>query len=72
MILRDNQEVEVTNDIDDKKIPPLEDDSDDKVEYPFQGESIEVRRALGVQVKEDDLQRKKFIQDAILVIRCVI
>jgi len=27
--------VEVTNDIDDKKIPPLEDDSDDKVEYPF-------------------------------------
>jgi len=27
--------VEATNDIDDKKIPPVEDDSDDKVEYPF-------------------------------------
>jgi len=27
--------VEATNDIDDKKIQPVEDDSDDKVEYPF-------------------------------------
>jgi hypothetical protein len=33
MILRDNWEVEAKSDIDDKKMPPLEDDNDDEVEY---------------------------------------
>lgn len=49
MILRDNGEVEIENDDNYENKSPFEDDSDDDVEYLVEGESLVVRRALGVQ-----------------------
>lgn len=45
MILCDNREVEIENDDNYEKMSPLEDDSDDDVEYLVEGESLVVRRA---------------------------
>jgi hypothetical protein len=52
MILCDNREVEIENDDNYEKMSPLEDDSDDDVEYMVEGESLVVRRAL-----KDDLEQ---------------
>lgn len=50
MILCDNGEVEIKSDNDYEKMSPLEDGSDNEVEYSIEGESFAVRRALSVQV----------------------
>ena len=52
MILRDNCEIESDNEDDIKSMPPL-DDVDDK-EHAAQGELLVTRKALSMQVKEDD------------------
>jgi hypothetical protein len=52
MILCDNREVEIENDDNYEKMSPLEDDSDNDVEYMVKGESLVVRRAL-----KDDLEQ---------------
>ena len=57
MILRDNREVETKSDNDGDQMPPLEDASDDGIEYPVEGEYLVIRRALSVQMKEDELEQ---------------
>jgi len=46
MILCDNREIEFENDDNYEKMSPLEDDSDNDVEYMVKGESLMVKRAL--------------------------
>jgi hypothetical protein len=49
-------------------LSPLEDASDNDVENLVEGESLMVRRALNIQVKENDWKSKKrsYIQDVML------
>ncbi|XP_062075289.1 uncharacterized protein LOC133779331 [Humulus lupulus] len=57
MILKENGDVETDGESDNESMPPLEDASD--VEYPVERELLVARRALKVQVKEDEgLQRE--------------
>ncbi|XP_062113069.1 uncharacterized protein LOC133824216 [Humulus lupulus] len=57
MILKENGDAETDGESDNESMPPLEDASD--VEYPVEGELLVARRALNVQVKEDEeLQRE--------------
>jgi hypothetical protein len=51
--------VETKSDSDDEKMLSLNDSSEDEVKYLVQGESLVVRSALSVQVKKDDLERKR-------------
>ena len=48
-------------------MPSLEDDCDDNMDYPVEGESLVARRALSAQVKEDDMEQK---MENIFRIRC--
>ena len=52
IILKENGDVETDGESDNDSMPPLEDASD--IEYPFDGELLVARRALNVQVKEDE------------------
>ena len=52
MILRDNCEIESDDEDDIKSMLPLEDVDDEK--HAAQGELLVARRALSMQVKEDD------------------
>lgn len=51
--------METKSDSDDEKMLSLNDSSEDEVKYLVQGESLVVRSALSVQVKKDDLERKR-------------
>lgn len=51
--------METKSDSDDEKMLSLKDTSEDGVKYLVQGESLVVRSALSVQVKKDDLERKR-------------
>lgn len=51
--------METKSDSDDEKMLSLKDSSEDEVKYLVQGESLVVRSALSVQVKKDDLERKR-------------
>ena len=64
MILRDNGEIESNDKNDTRSMPPLE-DMDDKG-YVAQGELQVARKALSMQVKEDD----KVQQENIFHTRC--
>ena len=57
MISRVDGEVETESEGNDDWIPSLEDAYDNYVEYPVKGESFVARRALSVQVKEDDMKQ---------------
>ena len=58
MVLREDGEIESEDEDDTKFMPPLE--NVDEEEYIAQGEMLVARRALSVQVKEDDeVQREK-------------
>ena len=52
MVLRDDGEIETNDKNDTNSMPPLEDVDDE--EYAAQGDLLVARRALSVQVKEDD------------------
>ena len=52
MILRDNGKIESDDEDDTKSMPPLEIVDDE--EYTAQGELLVTRKALSMQVKEDD------------------
>ena len=52
MILKDDGEIETEGESDNESMPPLEDASD--IEYPVDGELLVTRRALSVQIKEDE------------------
>lgn len=51
--------METKSDSDDEKMLSLKDTSEDAVKDLVQGESLVVRSALSVQVKKDDLERKR-------------
>lgn len=75
MLLQDHREVETKSDNIDDEIQALEDVSDEDVEYLVKGESLVIRCALNVQIKEDDLEKKRkniFLQYAISVIGQVV
>ena len=59
MIARVNGEVETKNEGDDDQMPSLDGVCDDDVEYPMEGESFVVRRALSAQVKEHDMEQQR-------------
>lgn len=51
--------METKSDSDDEKMLSLKDTSEDAVKDLVQGESFVVRSTLSVQVKKDDLERKR-------------
>lgn len=51
--------METKSDSDDEKMLSLKDSSEDEVKYLVRDESLVVRSALSVQVKKDDLERKR-------------
>jgi len=54
MLTRDNGEVESES----EKMPPLVDCSDEEIVYPIEGEFLVIRRALNMQIKEDDTDQQ--------------
>ena len=60
MLLRDNREVESELESDCDSMPSLE-DCEDGVKYAACGESLVVRRALNIQVKEEDVKQRENI-----------
>ena len=46
MVMRDGGEIETKAESDEDSMPPLEDDNEDGVEYPVEGEAPVVRRSL--------------------------
>ena len=67
MILRDNGGFETEEDFDEESKQPLGEDNED-VEYPVTGEFLVTRRALSVQVKEEDPETMQ--RDNIFHTRC--
>ena len=59
MIARVDGEMETESEENDDQMPSLEDVCDNNVEYPVEGESLVVRRALSAQVKDDDMEQQK-------------
>lgn len=57
MIMLDNGEVETESEEDE--MPPLEEASDEGIEYPVVGESLVARRALNTQIKVDDMEEQR-------------
>jgi len=56
MILCDYRGVKIKSDNDDEKMPSFKDANNDEVEYLVESESLMVRCALNVQVKENELK----------------
>jgi hypothetical protein len=67
MIARVDGEMETETEGTNDPMPLLKDTCDDDVEYPVEGESLVVRRALSAQVKEDDMKQQR---ENIFHIRC--
>ena len=55
MLTRDNGEVESES----EEMPPLVDCSDEEIAYPVEGEALVIRRALNIQIKEDDVDQER-------------
>ena len=56
MLTRDNREVEFeSNKSESEEMPPLMDCSDEEIAYPVEEEALVIRRALNMQIKEDDV-----------------
>ena len=51
MVMRDDGEIETEGESDEDSLPPLEDDDEDGVEYPVEGEAHVVRYTLNAQIK---------------------
>ena len=54
MLTRDNGEVESES----EEMLPLVDCSDEEIAYPVEGEALVIRRALNMQIKEDDVDQQ--------------
>ena len=54
MLTRDNGEVEFES----EEMPPLMDCSDEEIAYPVVREASVIRRALNMQIKEDDVDQQ--------------
>jgi len=54
MLTRDNGEVESES----EEMPPLVDCSDEEIAYPVEREALVIRRALNMQIKEDDVDQQ--------------
>jgi hypothetical protein len=54
MIIKANNEVEINEEDEEEKMPPLEDDNDVYVKYLVEGKAFVVRRELNMYVKVDD------------------
>ena len=66
MVMRDSGEIETEEELEMESMPPLEDGNDE--EYPVEGELLMARRALSVQVKEEDeVQRENLFHTRCLV-----
>ena len=55
MLTRDNGEVESES----EEMPPLVDCSDEEIAYPIKGKALVIRRALNMQIKEDDVDQQR-------------
>jgi hypothetical protein len=54
MLTRDNEEVESET----KEMPPLVDCSDKEIAYPIEGETLVIRRALNMQIKDNNVDQQ--------------
>ncbi|KAL3566434.1 hypothetical protein D5086_031849 [Populus alba] len=60
MLTRDNREVEFESDkSESEEMPPLVDCSDEEIAYPVEGGALVIRRALNMQIKEDDVDQQR-------------
>jgi len=60
MLTRNNGEVESENDkSESEEIPPLVDCSDEEIAYPVEWRPLVIRRALNMQIKEDDVDQQR-------------
>jgi len=60
MLTRDNGEVESESDkSESEEMPPLVDCSDEEIAYPVEGEALVIRRALNMQIKEDNVDQQR-------------
>jgi hypothetical protein len=59
MITRVDGEVETKSGGDDDQMPLLKGVCDNDVQYPAEGESLVIRRALSAQVKEDGVEQHR-------------
>ena len=60
MLTRDNGEVESESDkFESEEMPPLVDCSDEEIAYPIEGEVVVIRRALNMQIKEEDVDQQR-------------
>ena len=55
MLTRDTGEVESES----EQMPPLVDCSDEEIAYPVEREALVIRRALNMQIKEDDVDQQR-------------
>ena len=51
MVMRDDGEIEIEGESDEDSMPLLEDDDEDGVEYPVEGQALVVRHTLNAQIK---------------------
>jgi hypothetical protein len=59
MLTRDNMEIESESDkFESEEMPLLMDCSDEEIAYPVEGEALVKRRALNIQIKEDDVDQQ--------------
>jgi len=54
-LTRDNREVESES----EEMPLLVDCSDEEIAYPIEGEALVIRRALNIQINEDDVDQQR-------------
>jgi hypothetical protein len=54
MLTRDNGDVESES----EEMTPLVDCTDEEIAYPVEGEALVIRRALNMQIKEDDVDQQ--------------
>ena len=59
MIMRVNRKVGKESESEDDQMLPLEDASDNNEDYAVEGELLVVRRALNVEIKEDDMEQQR-------------
>jgi hypothetical protein len=60
MLTRDDGDVESESDkYESEEMPPLVDCSDEEIVYPIEGEALDIRHALNIQMKEDDVDQQR-------------
>jgi hypothetical protein len=58
MVMRKHEKIEFENNrSEDDEMPPLENNSDENVEYPVKEKSLLIRHVLNFHIKKDDVEQ---------------